>query len=975
MKSFVFTFVSVFLFSLVSQVNQAQTVKKYKGISEYSTKTSFKEIEAWDKAHPVTTFKPKVPNKEPFIYPEFPLTGKPVLYMDKSVWTGSQASSAKDPSPLPDKDFQALTDNNTSIPPDVNGAPGPDHLMVTLNTEIRVMDKDGSIISTVSTGSFWHSVPGAGGVFDPKINYDPYENRWIFIMPSESNPALSKLMVGVSENSDPTGNWFLYVFDGDPDDTHWFDYPNVGFNKNWIVVSGNMFGGSFGYSALYVFEKGDFYDHLPVVDYTRFQIYDGFTLIPAVTFDTDEEDIYIVNNAGGNVGGFGYLGLRKVTGGLGNETVEDIGVIEIADPWGNGSYANGGNFAPQLGSDEKINTVDARMENMVYRHGKLWCTHHIYLPADDPTRCSVQWFELALDGTILQRGRVDDANGNRCYAFATIAVNANEDIMVGYASFSPEQYASGSYSFRYATDPSNILRDSYQFVDGLAPYFKTYGADRNRWGDYTATMIDPVDDLDFWTIQQYAEVPASQDEWGTWWAMVNIDAMPEAAFESNITSVPTGSGVNFTDLSKYEPTQWKWIFEGGTPHISGDQNPQNIIYTYSGLYNVTLIATNYLGSDTLIMQDFINANTTILPEVAYSAGNTLPCTGDTVKFTDATVYNPIEWQWSFYPDSVTFVNGTTMNSQNPEVVLGIPMPYNVTLTATNLNGSSTLTKNAMINPGGLFLPFDEDFETLLLENKSWSTENPDSSKTWEIVAVEGNDPGSNAAYINIKNYIGLAQRDRLISPLINLTDYKEASLEFQYAYAQRFPQYTDSLIVYVNFDCGSQWVRLLQLGQDSLGNFATTDPTSNNFIPQSEADWCGAEGNPVCPAIDLTPWKGYPDLRVVFESYNGFGNNIFIDNVKIEGTLSGTSEVPPVLDNITIFPNPTNGSFTVILSNITGSVEIKISDLTGREVYKSVLSSSGGSPALFDISDKGKGIYLVQISNGDKVWIEKLIVK
>lgn len=975
MKSFVFTIVSVFFMATISHVSLAQTVKKYSGASEFSTKTSFKDIEAWDKAHPVTSPKMKVPNKEVFIYPEFPLEGKTVLYREKPGQNSLSMIQTKDPSPLPDKDFPALNDNNTSIPPDVNGAPGPNHLMVTLNTEIRVMDKEGNVISTVSTGSFWHSVPGAGGVFDPKINYDPYENRWIFIMPSESNAALSKLMVAVSENSDPTGNWFMYVFDGDPDDTHWFDYPNVGFNKNWIVVSGNMFGAGFGYSALYVFEKGDLYDHLPVADYTRFQIYDGFTLIPAVTFDTNEEDIYIVNNAGGNVGGFGYLGLRKVTGGLGNETLEDIGVIEIADPWGNGSYANGGNFAPQLGSDEKINTVDARMENMVYRHGKLWCTHHIYLPADDPTRCSVQWFELALDGAILQRGRVDDAGGNRCYAFATIAVNANEDIMIGYASFSPEQYASGSYSFRYANDPPNTLRDSYQFVDGLAPYFKTYGGDRNRWGDYTATMIDPVDDLDFWTLQQYAEVPASQDEWGTWWAMVNIDAMPEAAFESNITSVPTGSGVNFTDLSKYEPTAWKWIFEGGTPHISGDQNPQNIIYTYSGLYNVTLIATNYLGSDTLIMQDLINANTTILPEVVYNVSNILPCTGDTVKFTDGTIYNPIEWQWSFYPDSIAFVNGTTQNSQNPEVVLGIPMLYNVTLTATNLNGSSTLTKAAMICPGGLFLPFDEDFETTTLGAKNWAIENPDSSKTWDIVMVEGNDPGEKAAYVNIKNYIGLGQRDRLFSPLINLTDYRDAAFEFQYAYAQRFPQYTDSLIVFLTYDCGSQWVRLLQFGQDSLGNFATADPTTGNFIPQTPEDWCGAEGGPECPAIDLTPWKGYPDLHIVFESYVGFGNNIFIDNVKIEGTLSGISTPVNNSEEIAIFPNPTGGSFTVKLNDITGPVKIGISDLTGRVVYNSELSADHNGSASFDISEKGKGVYLVQISNGERVWIGKVIVK
>ena len=696
----------------------------------------------------------KVPNKEPFIYPEFPIDGKKILYKEEKSPTGHQNSPVKDPSPLPTKDFLGLNDNNNSIPPDVNGAAGPNHLMITLNTEVRIMDRDGNPISTVNTGAFWHSVPGAGDSFDPKIIYDAYENRWIFLMPSSSNAALSRLLVGVSENSDPTGNWFLYVFDTDPNDTHWFDYPNFGFNKNWIVVTGNMFGGGFGYTSLFVLDKWDLYNNSPVADYSRFEIYDGFTLVPAFTYDTIEEDIYIVNNAGGNINGKGYLNLWRVTGGYENEQIENLGLIEIADPWNNGSYANGGNFAPQLGSDEKINTVDARMENMIYRNGKLWCVHHIYLPVGNPTRCSVQWFELALDGTILQRGRVDDEFGNMCYAFATIAVNSREDMMIGYASFSPEQYASGSYSFSYANDPQNMLRDSYQFIDGFAPYYKTFGAERNRWGDYTGTVVDPVDDLDFWTLQEYADLPASQDRWSTWWAYVNLDAAPLAAFEANIISVPTGSGANFTDKSKYEPSAWHWIFEGGIPPTSSEQNPQNIIYENTGFFDVKLIATNYLGSDTLTMEDYINSNTTVLPEISFSANNIKPCTSDTVTFSDATIYNPFQWQWTFYPEYVTFVNGTDASSQNPQVLFNFPTPYDVTLTATNLNGSSILEKIDMIYPGGMYLPFEEDFESLFFETKSWSLDNPDNDKTWEITTVAGNEPGNKAAYVNIKNYNG-----------------------------------------------------------------------------------------------------------------------------------------------------------------------------------------------------------------------------
>ena len=50
---------------------------------------------------------------------------------------------------------------------------------------------------------------------------------------------------------------------------------------------------------------------------------------------------------------------------------------------------------------------------------------------------------------------------------------------------------------------------------------------RERWGDYTTTLVDPVDDLSFWTVQEYANTPiGSTDRWATWWAYVPIAEKP-----------------------------------------------------------------------------------------------------------------------------------------------------------------------------------------------------------------------------------------------------------------------------------------------------------------------------------------------------------------------------------------------------------------------------------------------------------------
>ena len=961
---------------LITTTVSGQKYEKTSGISIQKAKVSFKSMLEYDKLQPRKSHKKKRPNKERD-FPEFVSGEKHILYMEKNKPSAqNQYKGIAEDSPLPDLDFLGLEDNNNSIPPDVNGAAGPDHLMVTLNTGFRIMDRQGNVISDIGSGSFWYPLLGSGDTFDPKIKYDPYEERWIIVMPSSSNVNSSRLFVGVSENSDPTGNWFLYSFDSDPADQYWFDYPNYGFNKKWIVVGGNMFGAGFGYSVIFVINKADLYSNMPEAEYSRFEIYDGFTIVPAETYDEELEDMYMVSNAGGNSNGSGYLNLWKVTGEIGDESISNLGLIGIPEPWSNWSGAFGGNLAPQLGSEQRINSGDGRIQNTVYRNGKLWCAHHIFLPANEPDHSAIQWWELSTDGTILQRGRIEDTTGSFHFTFPTIAVNSKEDIMIGYGSFSPDQYASCSYSFRFADDPPNTLRNRYQFREGVAPYYKTYGGDRNRWGDYTATCIDPSDDLDFWTLQEYAELPSGgYDSWGTWWAYVNLDAIPAPGFEANITTVPAGSGVSFTDLTKYDPEQWLWIFEGGTPSTSTEQNPQNIIYENSGFFDVTLIASNYLGSDTLTLKNYINANTTILPEVEFSINDTIPETTDTVLFTDMSVYNPIEWQWEFEPDNIIYVNGTGQSSQNPEVIFTESGIYTVTLTAVNLNGSNSLQKENLVFSGGLPMPFYEDFEIKSLDSKSWIVNNPDGDKTWELAHTEGPSPGDKAANIEFRYYGNYGERDELVSPLINLTTFQSAFLDFKYAYAQRTAQYTDSLIIYISDDYPVSKTRILALGQDTTGNFATVPPVMSEFVPSSAGDWCGAESLVTCKTVDLSEWSGKPNIRIIFESYNGFGNNLFIDNVSV-ASPEATDEGFLVTSDISIYPNPATGIFTVDIRNNTSVNNIKVINLTGQVVYNKEINDSASTTKFgIDLSDRPKGIYLVKVTGDGVVIVGKVVLR
>ncbi len=74
---------------------------------------------------------------------------------------------------------------------------------------------------------------------------------------------------------------------------------------------------------------------------------------------------------------------------------------------------------------------------------------------------------------------------------------------------------------------------------------------------------------------------------------------PVPSFTIDNSNVCAGQCVNYTNTSENSDS-YEWIFEGGFPGGSLDENPSTICYDTEGEFNVTLIATNTLTSDTLI---------------------------------------------------------------------------------------------------------------------------------------------------------------------------------------------------------------------------------------------------------------------------------------------------------------------------------------------------------------------------------------
>ena len=459
------------------------------------------------------------------------------------------------------------------------------------------------------------------------------------------------------------------------------------------------------------------------------------------------------------------------------------------------------------------------------------------------------------------------------------------------------------------------------------------------------------------------------------WSSPVWHGVPAADFEADQVNVPVGCAINFKDLSFGVPTSWNWTFEGGTPATSTLKDPGNIEYLTGGTFNVSLTISNSEGTDTKTLNGYITVSGTMLPSVYFVASDSIICSGETVHFTDMSANCPTAWHWQFAPSTISFVNWTNQNSQNPDVLFNSAGSYSVSLTVTNNAGDSTLTKENYINTGGVALPFMDDFESGTLNSKSWIIENPDFNKTWEIATVAGDEPGTKAASMNFFDYIvPPGPRDRLITPVLDFSGYSQVTLSFQHAYAKRFVSVTDSLIVYISNDCGQSWTRLQGWGENNNGSFATHPLAADAFIPQTQDDWCGSGWGAGCITLDLSAWAGQNNIQVCFESYNYYGNNLFIDNVMISPLTAIADRNSS--DDILIYPNPTTGIFNVVVNNNQESVFISVFNMQGSEIINAELTSNEGNKALqLDLSHQPSGVYLVRVINGASLKLEKIVLK
>ncbi len=444
-----------------------------------------------------------------------------------------------------------------------------------------------------------------------------------------------------------------------------------------------------------------------------------------------------------------------------------------------------------------------------------------------------------------------------------------------------------------------------------------------------------------------------------------------ADFVASDTNLPSGCSIDFYDKSTGVPHQWQWTFEGANPSSSTEKNPTGIQYPDTGTFAVSLMVTNPLSTDTKIVNGYITVNNAILPNVNFYVADTVQCSGQPTQFFDQSSNCPTDWLWTFSPNTVSFSDSTDEHSQNPEVLFNASGFYSVTLSVSNNAGQSSLTKENYIFVGGNPLPYSENFENQSLEADGWTVENPQGSTTWELTSVTGKTGTTQAVWMNFFNYTIMNARDQLISPLLNFQGFSNVFMTFDYAYAQRYFQ-KDSLIVKISTDCGNSWTRIYANGPDGNGVFETSEPTLQFFEPSSAEDWCGVGFGAECPIIDLSNYAGQNNIKIIFESFNQYGNNLYIDNISISNTVGIFGQEANKDSFFSLYPNPSNGTMMLVLNNSGEPISAEVYDMEGRMLWKSIIRKKTNALQLKKLKH---GMYYIRLHSKNENSIKKFIIQ
>ena len=417
----------------------------------------------------------------------------------------------------PNVNIAGVGNVNGVAPPDTDGDVGPDHYFQMINLSFAIFDKQGNkLYGPVDNSTLWQGFIGpwtSTNDGDPIVLYDEVADRWMasqFAIRTYNDTYWQ--LIAISETGDPLGSWYQYAFEFPA----FNDYPHLGVWHDAYYATFNMFGEYYrGAAAAFERDKmlvGDSTAQMILFDMPEFS--DQNNMLPA-DFDgpapPENTPNYFINFKDD---AWGYATDRLVIWEFipdwDNPLASVFQEIKVLDTEPFQSFLCD---APRWQCIDQPNTgvkLEALNDRLMFRlqfrnfdtYHTMVCNHTVN--ADGSGRAGIRWYELrdSLDGNgwqIYQQGTYSPDEYHRW--MASIAMNGEGTIAMGYTvSDSDDIFPSIRYTGRHSNAPLGEM--SYEEMEVIPGTGSQTGL--NRWGDYSMTSVDPVDDTTFWHTNEWS---------------------------------------------------------------------------------------------------------------------------------------------------------------------------------------------------------------------------------------------------------------------------------------------------------------------------------------------------------------------------------------------------------------------------------------------------------------------------------------
>ena len=407
------------------------------------------------------------------------------------------------------------------LPPDTNGAVGATQFVQMVNIGFQVFNKTtgASVLGPLGVASIWSGFGGVcetAGSGDPVVLYDKIANRWLISQFAGSGVPTDEC-IAVSTSSDATGSYYRYGFHLG---SNFFDYPHLGVWPDGYYMSMNVFNSSgtafFGPQA-FAFDRAKMLAGLPATFVTP-----GLSGASESTFLPSDLDGSILPPAGtGNpfvsFPGSGSYKVRIFHADFVTPANTTFNIIGGPPAAGFTRVCAGTrNCVPELNTvtGGRLDAIgDRLMFRLAYRkftNGRESVVGNYTVSAGGVA--AVRWFELRAVTTAPFVFQESTYQPDTTWRFVgSGAMDKSGDLAIGFSASSEAIDPQVRYAGRLRSDPLNTLAQGEAvLVSGGGSQTST----SNRWGDYSALTIDPVDDCTFWYTQEYYAI-TSDISWKT----------------------------------------------------------------------------------------------------------------------------------------------------------------------------------------------------------------------------------------------------------------------------------------------------------------------------------------------------------------------------------------------------------------------------------------------------------------------------